>query len=169
MTTELPWRVLSTDECLDALVRAAGEVCARALGFGGALLKRKRSEIHEGLCGAYIALVSDDVALALGVTSSREGCLNLAQALLGMEHDKRLSPGDVADAVGEIANILAGSVKRLLSNGHPSFKIGLPIFIDGTLYPSENQEAAVAEVDLGPVSSELLVVRHKPVRRERRP
>jgi len=48
---------------------------------------------------------------------------NLSRALLGMDADEEVSHADLADAVGELANVVGGNVKALLPEGG---KLGLP-------------------------------------------
>src|SRR4030095_11441657 len=54
-----------------------------------------------------------------------------------------LRDAQVADAVGEIVNMLAGSMKRKLSGFGADLTLGLPIFIHGFLQPSARVSAPV--------------------------
>ncbi|NVN89793.1 MAG: chemotaxis protein CheX, partial [Desulfuromonadales bacterium] len=62
------------------------------------------------------------VSLALKITSS----------MLGMECDEVNE--DLNDAIGEIANMLGGSVKQVLSKGGLDVKLSIPTVISGEDY-----------------------------------
>lgn len=65
----------------------------------------------------------------LTVECSREQARCFASAMLGMSAEE-LEPADITDAVGEIANIVAGNLKVLF----PGARLGLPSVIQGTDY-----------------------------------
>lgn len=77
-----------------------------------------------GFAGTYSGVISIHcpVALALNITSS----------MLGMECDE--VNDDLNDAIGEIANMLGGSVKQVLSKGGLDVKLSIPTVISGEDY-----------------------------------
>lgn len=77
-----------------------------------------------GFAGTYSGVISIHcpVSLALKVTSS----------MLGMECDE--ANDDLNDAIGEIANMLGGSVKLVLSKGGLDVKLSIPTVISGEDY-----------------------------------
>jgi chemotaxis protein CheX len=77
-----------------------------------------------GFAGTYSGVISIHcpVALALKITSS----------MLGMECDE--VNDDLNDAIGEIANMLGGSVKQVLSKGGLDVKLSIPTVISGEDY-----------------------------------
>lgn len=77
-----------------------------------------------GFAGTYSGVISIHcpVALALNITSS----------MLGMECDEVNE--DLNDAIGEIANMLGGSVKQVLSKGGLDVKLSIPTVISGEDY-----------------------------------
>ena len=77
-----------------------------------------------GFAGIYSGVISIHcpVALALQITSS----------MLGMECDEVNE--DLNDAIGEIANMLGGSVKQVLSKGGMDVKLSIPTVISGEDY-----------------------------------
>lgn len=77
-----------------------------------------------GLAGAYNGLVSVHIPwpLALSFTSS----------MLGMEVNA--IDDDVNDAMGEIANMIAGSFKQHLSSGGSDIQLSTPSVVNGTDY-----------------------------------
>lgn len=77
-----------------------------------------------GFAGTYSGVISIHcpVALALKITSN----------MLGMECDEINE--DLNDAIGEIANMLGGSVKQVLSKGGLDVKLSIPTVISGEDY-----------------------------------
>jgi chemotaxis protein CheX len=77
-----------------------------------------------GFAGIYSGVISIHcpVSLALKITSN----------MLGMECDE--VNDDLNDAVGEIANMLGGGVKQVLSKGGLDVKLSIPTVISGEDY-----------------------------------
>lgn len=77
-----------------------------------------------GFAGIYSGVISIHcpVSLALKITSN----------MLGMECDEVNE--DLNDAVGEIANMLGGGVKQVLSKGGLDVKLSIPTVISGEDY-----------------------------------
>jgi chemotaxis protein CheX len=77
-----------------------------------------------GLAGTYNSLVSLHTSdnLAMAFTSS----------MLGMEVTE--VDDDVSDALGEIANMIAGSLKQQLSSGGADIKLSIPSIVTGKNY-----------------------------------
>jgi len=77
-----------------------------------------------GFAGTYSGVISIHcpVALALKITSN----------MLGMECDE--VNDDLNDAIGEIANMLGGGVKQVLSKGGLDVKLSVPTVISGEDY-----------------------------------
>ena len=63
--------------------------------------------------------------------------------------------------MSEILNILAGKVKSRLSPRDGSLKLGLPIFLVGQIQVTANMDRAAGDVEMGPVSCQLLVFRDR--------
>ena len=77
-----------------------------------------------GFAGTYSGVISIHcpVALALQITSN----------MLGIDCDE--VNDDLNDAIGEIANMLGGSVKQVLSKGGLDVKLSIPTVISGEDY-----------------------------------
>jgi len=77
-----------------------------------------------GFAGTYSGVISIHcpVSLALKITSN----------MLGMECDE--VNDDLNDAIGEIANMLGGGVKQVLSKGGLDVKLSVPTVISGEDY-----------------------------------
>ena len=150
----------SVDDWLDAAVSSAEELATVALGFEGASLVGKADKVAPELSSAMIALVSETASVQLGIATSRDGCQTLARALLAMEPDEAdLPDDDVADAVGEVANIVAGQVKSMMSSTDTTLRIGLPLFVHGKIDYPDDVETAFANVNVGPVPVTFVVLK----------
>ncbi len=151
---------ISIRDWLDSMVEAMNELAPTTLGFDDVEVKEIKEVFPVGMSGAYIALVSMDSSLQIGLVSEPKGCETLALSLMGMEPgEEELSEQDIADSVGEIINILAGMIKRQMAKKINAVNLGLPIFINGHIEPRQRQETGVAEVKIGPVDAQLLVLR----------
>jgi CheY-specific phosphatase CheX len=147
------------DDWMSAVVASAGELATVALGFDGASFVAKRDKMPTDLTSAVIALVSDSASVQLGVASTEDGCKTLARALLCMDPGEELPPDDVADAVGEVANIIAGQVKRCIGDQASQVKLGLPLVVHGRFETSDSVETAFADLNVGPVPVTVMVLK----------
>jgi hypothetical protein len=86
------------------------------------------------MCGIYIPLIVDGVALQLGVLGSRDVCVTFAQTLLAGTDEALDSDTDLFDAMGEIANLIAGNFKVLLADRF-RVRVGLPLALKGRVIP----------------------------------
>ena len=147
-----------TEVWTDAMVDSLNELATDMLGFDEGKLVEIRDEMPDSMIGAHVAMVSIQEALSVGFISDKEGCNALARALLCMEPDEELPESDVADALGEIVNIIAGGVKRRLVERDASIKIGLPVYFSGKMKPTKNTKSKVLEVQLGTVHAQLFLM-----------
>ena len=91
--------------------------------------------------GAYLPLVGPKVAVQVGFQTTAQGCRELAKALLGMSEED-LAPDIVKDSICEIANMLAGLVKRRMVHLDSGIRLGLPIFVEGRIHPGPGTNAS---------------------------
>ncbi len=85
-----------------------------------------------GLAGRYRGV--------LAVHIPRELALDITSSFLGMEVDDLNE--DVEDAIGEIANMLGGNVKTLLSDQGKEIQLSVPSTISGSSYVFQTMEDA---------------------------
>jgi CheY-specific phosphatase CheX len=143
------------EEWLAAAVEATNEFATTTLAFElrqGEDLPR----LPENMTGCLVALVGQNESLQVGLASNTTGCETLARALFAS--DDPLSEDDISDAMGEIANIVAGGVKTRMVQKFGSIQLGLPIVMEGHLRLTERQRMAQRDVALGEVPVRLLVV-----------
>jgi hypothetical protein len=119
-------------EWLESAADAAREIARGALGAGELSWSGpSREALPDNLCGVYIPLMMDGVALQLGVLATRAVCGALARALLG--GDDVQGDDDVFDAVGEITNLIAGQFKVSLA-ARASVSVGVPLAMKGRVF-----------------------------------
>jgi CheY-specific phosphatase CheX len=133
-------------------------VAGTALGLSGLSVTR-RHEAPVNLHGAYLGLVGPTGAVQIGLASDEGGCQLLAKGLLGMGAEEAALPeAEVADAVCEIVNIVAGAFKSRLRDRASPLQMGLPVFIHGAVQSTEHVAVRVAEVQVGSIPASLLLV-----------
>jgi CheY-specific phosphatase CheX len=147
--------LVKLDDWLKATIDAAREFTSTTLD--AALVPGEQgADISRDLTGCFVALIGDERSLQIGLASNAAGCQILAQALFAS--DEPLSDEDVTDALGEIANVIAGGVKKRMATFQLPLAIGLPIVMDGHLRLSERQQMIAADVRLGQVPVRLLII-----------
>lgn len=120
---------LKLAEWLESAAVAAREIASGALGASQLEWSGpSRAPLPDDLCGIYIPLMMEGVALQLGVLARRDVCGALASGLLG--GDDVQADDDVFDAVGEITNLIAGQFKVLLSD-QINVRVGVPLAMKG--------------------------------------
>ncbi|MCK5241570.1 chemotaxis protein CheX [bacterium] len=151
---------MSMREWLEAAETSAQELVTTALGYEKFEVIGRLTEVPLKKIGAYIPLVGDGetAKMEIGILSDPEGCQALSRSLLGMADTEPVTTADVADAIGEMANILAGSIKRLVADRVSSPQIGLPFFFDGMVHFKEPLATAVSNSLWGTVNVLLVVL-----------
>jgi Chemotaxis phosphatase CheX len=147
------------DEWSDAAIVSTGDVVSQLLGWDLSRVEHSPGFGDGPMCGAYVPLSSADSVLQIGLVTDRTGCEAISRALLAMEATEAFaSPGDVADAFGEIANMVAGGVKSRMNDRMPSLRLGLPLFVDGRVVQAA-AEQRTTELLLGTVRTSVVVLR----------
>ncbi len=85
-----------------------------------------------------------------------EGCLSIAleeacgiavaKGMLCMEPDEEVPDEDLADAIGEVANMVMGSVKTRLQDTIPNIEISIPTVICGRILKNNMGDCSVKAV-----------------------
>ncbi len=142
-----------------AAMAAASTELALSLGIDGVELLGWHDVPPTGMAGAYIPLLAEDQTLQLALLASPSGCADLARLLLGMESEEAVSDADIADAVGELVNIVAGGVKQRMQDAAGGLRLGLPVFIHGYVQPTQQLEVSLASTRIGEVDAHLMALR----------
>jgi hypothetical protein len=141
-----------------AMADASSEL-AQSLGIDRVEVLGWHNVPPTGMAGAYIPLLAEDQTLQLALLASPAGCADLSRLLLGMEPDEEVSDADVADAVGELVNIVAGGVKQRMQDVAGGLRLGLPVFIHGYVQPTQQLEISLASARIGDVEAHLMALR----------
>ena len=104
-----------------------GEIAESLLGAATAPLPDGERLTASSRFSAFVPVLADDKTIYVGVGSSLAGAVTATRSFLGFEPaDDDPSVEDVADAVGELANMTAGAVQRTLAEYGKS-ELGLPV------------------------------------------
>ena len=143
---------------LEALASATAELSTTTLELNGCHVLGERTS-DEDLSGGYIALVGDKCSVQIAVAASPKTCRAIAGRLFEMNEEEAqdLPDGDVADAIGEVVNIVAGGVKSQMSSYDASLQLGLPFVIEGVIESTKRLRTKYLEADLGSGTKVVLV------------
>lgn len=81
--------------------------------------------------GSSVALTAETGGWQLAVMGNRASCEALTRNLFAMESGEDPAMADVADALGEIANVAAGVLKASRAAAGQTVQLGLPLFMEG--------------------------------------
>jgi hypothetical protein len=150
--------VTGVSDWVAAMADASTEL-ALSLGMDGVEVLGWHDVPPTGMAGAYIPLLGEDQTLQLALLATPDGCAELSRLLLGLDPSDNVSDADVADAVGELVNIVAGGVKQRMQDSAGLLRLGLPVFINGYVQRTQLLEIALASARFGPVDTHLMALR----------
>jgi hypothetical protein len=141
-----------------ALEESAVEVANVALGFERCDVIGKESFTPLDVAGAYLPLFGGSgQSIYIGWLATPEARKALARGLLAFAPNDAISDEDVADAMGEVVNILAGGLKRRMLQTIQPLSLGLPMFSATPMTPIHSTTHATL-VRCGDVESHLVLV-----------
>ncbi|MCX5746754.1 MAG: chemotaxis protein CheX [Proteobacteria bacterium] len=111
--------------------------------------------------GAYIPIMTPGESLQIGIVADPTSCGRLVGALLQMPPDEEVSPDDVPDAFGEIANMVAGMTKAAMAAVSGLVGLGLPMVIHGWVAPSDGLELECMGAEVGSATLTIVLVRRR--------
>jgi hypothetical protein len=152
-------KVIPMQEWLTSFRGAADDLARTSLRFDPKAPAPK--SVEPGEPGAYIAVLSPNNAVHLGLSAGPGQCRALARALLGLRHDEELSESDMVDGMSEVMNILAGKVKASMAGRDGQLHLGLPMFVPNPIQAAGGSESVSADVRMGPVDCTLRVYRRQ--------
>jgi hypothetical protein len=149
---------LTVTQWRTAVEGAANEIATYALSFSNAVVQDPVDlERASSMIGAHIPLVGGGQAFDLALVSSADGCLALSRAILCAGPAAPLRDAEIADAVGEIVNMLGGAVKRRLSGHRADLELGLPIFLHGYIQPTDRLSVIALPVRFATIETMVLI------------
>jgi hypothetical protein len=126
---------------LAAAAESAREIAAGPLGIARTTWDESARSLPDDLYGVYIPLLTETVALQLGILAGRDVCTKLARSLIGVDAAEPLETDeDVLDAVGEVTNMIAGGVKVRLAS-ECNIIVGVPLALKGRMIPSHGSHS----------------------------
>jgi len=141
-----------------AVEGAAGEIATYALSLPGVVVHDPVGlECASAMIGAHIPLIGGGQAFDLALVASGDGCQALSRAILGASPGAPLRDAEVADAVGEIVNMLAGSVKRRMAGLGAELELGLPLFLHGYIQPTDRLSVVALPTRFGTIETMVLI------------
>ena len=142
----------------NALEGAAHEIATNAFSFPGAKIFDPVShEAAAKMIGAHIPVLGGGGAFDLALVALPEDCQALSRAILYASPDQVLRDTEVADAIGEVVNMLAGSVKRRMTGVGAELELGLPIFLHGYIQPTDRLMVTAFPTHFGTVETMVLI------------
>src|SRR5215510_4430175 len=94
-----------------------------------------------GLSGVAVSLEGVKPHVLIGVLSNQAGRAAIARALFQMEAEERPKPEDETDAVGELANVISGHVKSVMSSRiDATMRIGLPSAVSAESFSARTDQ-----------------------------
>jgi len=143
---------------MDAAAAAAEEIASQALGMETSACEGDAAA-PAGF-GAFVALSGSDDKVQVGVVLDVAGGETLARALLGMPEVEAFgSEGDLADAFGEIVNMVAGGVKTRMNEQIPGLQLGLPLCVKSLIPPAHAVQCS-RRLRIGSVPLAVVVLSH---------
>jgi hypothetical protein len=122
---------------------------------------RQSSLPWHNTMGAWVPLVGESFSLQLGLVSTDDGCQAIARKLLNLSAMDPLTEEDMADAIRETVNILAGMSKMTIEGDVSLSTLGLPLFIAGHIKITKEQAAVSEMINLGNESCYLIVLKQR--------
>ncbi len=146
----------SSPEWIEALEAAATELVSHG---GGSELPEFDAvpPAATGGTGAFISLMGPGQSVRLGIVGERSALKRLAAMLSAGE----LEDDELQDATCELANVLAGNVRKLLSSRAPELKLGLPVYSPQTP-PIDRYVVSRSALKLPELTAQLWVMMPKP-------
>jgi chemotaxis protein CheX len=132
-------KIVSMQELETGLERALKEITTTMLNCDSDIIPLDQVEKHPPGLSAVVGFggkISGFVAIHL---SPHSAC-TLASCLIGMEFEGM--DDMVADAIGEIVNMLAGGLKKSVSKDEDLFKISVPSIVYGDEYSTHTPKSA---------------------------
>jgi len=152
--------VVSGTDWMTAVMSATEELSTVFLGFSGVERIGNPDSQPGDMHGSYIQLVGEQ-SVHIGLCAGEAECSALSKSLLGMEEDEEITSDDITDAMGEIANIIAGCVKTRMADRIEGLTLGLPVHFVGHIQCSDHQELFIEQVRIGEIDAIIIALRER--------
>ncbi|MEY4577806.1 MAG: Chemotaxis phosphatase CheX [Pseudomonadota bacterium] len=159
-SSELPYDTVDDDtvETWTKVVRGCAANVGPAMGLPPCQVIATLKAPPAGLTGVAVTLEGVKPHVLIGVLSNQVGRTAIARAIFQMQPDERPKPEDETDAVGELANVITGHVKSVMSRLDKTMRIGLPSAVSAEAFASRTNQITL-RVSFGTVPAALVVTR----------
>ena len=117
--------------CLNDTVLAAAEEVFKTMIFMDVKESSERKRSIEGDTILGLITFKGDLEGCLGIYCNLSCAKAITLNMLSMEPTEELDKGDVCDAIGEVANMVMGSVKTRLRETISNLDVSIPTVIRG--------------------------------------
>ncbi len=105
--------------------------------------------------GVLLPFSAEGYSLHVGLISTTAGCKALTDAMLGPDD---WSEDEVADAVGEVVNVMAGMMHGDLLHRDETIDFGLPVVMQAHLFDGHSSESTVLAAGIGGIEFDLILM-----------
>jgi Chemotaxis phosphatase CheX len=152
---------VTTEVWMDRILEAVDEVAGTTFDSVANDVERS-NRLPVNREGSLLPVQKGSESLHLGVLSDKQGCIALTRGLLQMDADEEIGDEDIADAVGEIVNIVAGVMQRALDGDGEGVTLGYPVYVRGEIIAPHKSETLCATLNFGPARADIIIVRGDP-------
>jgi len=154
---------MSTTNSLDRMeiaFQSVDEIAKTALLLDGAQLDRSERDTSVDAFGAIVPLDVNDgeSSFYLGIRAGVPTCKTLACALMGMDDLDDIADEDVQDALGEVANLVAGNFKARVDRFDIDARLGTPVVVHGDVIALSGQAINVTQCLIHGHRVEILII-----------
>jgi CheY-specific phosphatase CheX len=107
--------------------------------------------------GAFVPISAGEASAQIGIVGDDRSLRALAAALLGVP-PAEVASDDVADALGEIANMVAGGVKTRMLGQVAPVTLGLPVFVHGWIDAGERLTAIYRPLRIADITAHVALL-----------
>ena len=146
------------DQWAGAATAATIDIAIQVLGLDAAI-QLEQAVPFAAPFAAYVPLSSSDSHIQLGIVAELIDCERISRTLLCLSDEEPFaSEGDVADAIGELANVIAGATKTMMNPTVPDIVLGLPLCVKGRI-ETQGVEQAATELLVGSMRVRIVLLR----------
>lgn len=128
------------------------------LNLPATLSEKTQLPIFPQRISGLVGFAGETVAGTIGVHFSESFARCATAAMLGLKPDDLISPVEVNDVVGEVANMLTGGVKSFLNEAGVACAMSVPAIIRGTSFTIEAMPGVEREVLIFECAGESVVL-----------
>jgi hypothetical protein len=137
-------------------VRSCAANVGPAMGLAACQVLATLKAPPAGLLGVAVSLEGVRPHVLIGVLSNQAGRTAIARTVFQMGPHEQPNPEEEIDAVGELANVISGHVKTVMSRVDSTMRIGLPSAVGAEAFAARADQITL-RVSFGTVPAALVV------------